>query len=94
MNQFFQHLKDNKLGTVTIVLSLSYMFLGLPAQILKISETKSVADISIVMFSLLALQSILWVAYGFQKKDWFVVTANFFGTVFSLIIVVQYFLFS
>lgn len=87
------YIKNNKLGTATIVLSLSYMFLGLPSQILSIWQSQSVREISLSMFFLLCVQSIFWVLYGLQKKDWFVVTANTFGTLFSAIIVVEYFLF-
>jgi uncharacterized protein with PQ loop repeat len=90
----FRYLRENLLGTATITLSLSYMFLGLPAQIFRIFQTRSVNDISITMFSLLAIQSYFWVAYGIQKKDWFVVTANVFGGLFATIIVFQYILIS
>ncbi len=86
-----EYIKNNKLGTFTIALSLTYMFLGLPAQIFKIWQTRSVGDISILMFCLLAAQSLFWVFYGIQKRDWFVVTANTFGTLFSTIIVLEYF---
>lgn len=87
------YIKNNKLGTATIVLSLSYMFLGLPSQILSIWQSQSVREISLPMFFLLCVQSIFWVLYGLQKKDWFVVTANTFGTLFSAFIVLEYFLF-
>lgn len=93
MQKLFFFLKNNKLGTVTIVLSLTFMFLGLPSQIWQIWKTGSVAGISILAFSLLATQSFFWVLYGFQKKDWFVVVANFVGTIFSTIIVFEYFWF-
>jgi len=82
----------NKLGIITLLLSLSYMFLGLPSQIIKIWETHSVKDISILMFLLLCIQSLFWVAYGKQRKDWFVIIANSFGAIFTAIIVAEYFL--
>lgn len=87
------YIKDNKLGAVTIITSLSYMFLGLPSQIWNIWQSQSVREISLPMFALLCLQSIFWVLYGFQKRDWFVITANAFGTLFSAAIVVEWFLF-
>ncbi len=73
--------------------SLTFMFLGLPSQIIRIWQTGSVKEISVTMFSLLMLQSVFWVLYGRQKNDWFVIIANSFGTLFSAIIVVEYFLF-
>lgn len=87
------YIKKNKLGVFTITLSLTYMFLGLPAQILAIWEKRSVANISLLMFALLAAQCASWVAYGIQRKDWFVVTANSIGALFAFVIVIQYFLF-
>lgn len=93
MNRFLKYVMSNKLGTVTVALSLTYMFLGLPAQIWKIWEARSVEDISLLMFALLAIQSLAWVLYGKQKHDWFVFTANCFGTLFAAVIVVEYFLF-
>ena len=87
------YMKSNRLGTLTVFLSLMFMFLGLPNQILRIWESKSVVEISIIMFGLLAIQSFFWVLYGTQKRDWFVVIANSFGTFFSVIIVIEYFLF-
>lgn len=86
-------IKQNKLGTLTIVVCLTYMFLGLPAQIIQTWRTHNIAGISILMFLLLALQSVCWVAYGIQKKDRFVIIANIFGSLFSIIIVLEYFIF-
>ncbi|MFA6105287.1 MAG: SemiSWEET family transporter [Patescibacteria group bacterium] len=83
----------NKLGIVTLAISLTYMFLGLPSQVIEIWKTQSVKNVSILMFSLLTIQSIFWVAYGIQRKDKFVVIANFFGSLFSAMIVVEYLIF-
>jgi uncharacterized protein with PQ loop repeat len=93
MKKIVLYLKENKLGGVTILFSLSYMFLGLPLQIWRIWETHSVKEISLPMFGLLCLQSIFWVLYGIQQKDWFVVTANAFCSFFAFIIVLLYFAF-
>lgn len=92
----FDYITNNWLGMATITVTLVYMFLGLPSQILKIWARKSVADIQILMFALLFFQSILWMLYGIyvtQKVDWFIVTGNAFGTLFSGIIIVEWFLF-
>lgn len=89
----WEYVRNNRLGIVTVTLSLTFMFVGLPSQILRILETKSAKEISITMFSLLVVQSFFWVLYGYQKRDWFVVTANAFGTFFSLVIVIEWFLF-
>ena len=93
MNKFIQGVKENKLGTVTITVSLAYMFLGLPTQIWKIWETRSVADISATMFTLLLVQSFFWVLYGFQKKDGFIIVPNVAATLFSFIILFEWWMF-
>jgi uncharacterized protein with PQ loop repeat len=69
------------------------MCLGLPLQIWRIWQSHSVKEISLPMFALLCLQSIFWVLYGFQKSDWFVVTANIFCALFSAAIVMECFWF-
>lgn len=93
IKNILKYIIDNRLGAITVALSLTFMFLGLPSQIVRIWQTHSVKEISVTMFSLLTLQSVFWVLYGRQKNDWFVIIANSFGTLFSAIIVIEYFLF-
>jgi len=93
MNGMISYIKANRLGVVTITFSLLYMFLGLPAQVWKIWVTQSAADISPLAFGLLAIQSVFWVLYGLQKKDWFIVIPNVLATLFSSMIIVEYFMF-
>ena len=54
----------SKLGIVTTGISLTYMIFGLPSQILQIWSNHSVKDISILLFILLVMQSLFWIAYG------------------------------
>lgn len=93
IQNILKYIMNNRLGAITVALSLTFMFLGLPSQIIRIWQTHSVKEISITMFFLLTLQSVFWVLYGRQKNDWFVIIANSFGTLFSAIIVIEYFLF-
>lgn len=85
--------KSNKLGALAVSFSLTFMFLGLPSQIMQIWTTRSVKEISIATFSLLAVQSFFWILYGFKRRDLFIVLPNLFGTIFATIIVIEYFLF-
>lgn len=87
------YFRANRLGVVTLTLCLLYMFIGLPDQIWSIWKSQSVREISLPMYVLLSAQSIGWVLYGYKKKDWFVLIANSFGTVFSATIVVEYIVF-
>lgn len=86
----FDYIKNNKLGTLTVFFSLSLMFIGLPAQIWRVWQQQSAKEISVVMFGLSANQSIFWMLYGRQKKDWFLITANFFNALFCATIVAEW----
>lgn len=88
------HIKNNKLGTVTVILSLAFMSLGLLSQVFEIWTSRSVAGVSVFAFMLLAVQSFFWVLYGAQKRDWFIITPNILGTLFAATIVAEYFWFS
>lgn len=85
------HLKNNKLGTIALFLCLSFILLGLPAQIWKIWQSQSAAGISLLTFALLTIQSFFWVLYGWQKKDWFIIIPNTLGTILAGVIVAEYF---
>ena len=94
MKTIWEYVKENKLGSFTLALSLTYIFIGLPSQVYTIWETASARDISLPMFLLLALQSLFWVLYGSQRKDWPMIIANTFVVLFAGIITVQCLLFS
>ena len=87
------YIKNNKLGSLTMALSLIFIFLGLPSQVLAIWKAKSVVNVSLVMFALLAAQSVAWVCYGLQKRDLFIVIPNAFVTLFGIAIVAECILF-
>ncbi|RJQ29891.1 hypothetical protein C4571_00535 [Candidatus Parcubacteria bacterium] len=78
---------------MTVILSLAFMSLGLLSQVWRIWQSENVAGVSLLAFALLAIQSLFWVLYGFQKKDWFIITPNLLGTLFATIIVLEYFWF-
>lgn len=81
---------DDKLATLTLALAMGFTILGVPAQALKIWETKSVADVSFVMYAFLTAQAFCWVLYGRRERKWVVVIPNAFATVFGAIILAQY----
>ena len=87
------YIRNNKLGATTMALSLVFIFLGLPSQIATIWSTRSVAGVSPLMFSLLAIQSAFWVAYGIQKRDPFMAVPNGLIVIFGTIIVIECMLF-
>ena len=45
MRALLKYAKENKLGVFTLTLSLAYIFIGLPAQIYQIWETRAVQAI-------------------------------------------------
>jgi len=48
-------------------------------QLKKCWETKSAGDLSLKMFSVLAVGIALWVVYGYLQSDWVIVLANAVG---------------
>jgi len=93
MKALWRRISENRLGTATLVVSLAYMLIGLPAQIHQIWVTQSVRDVSLLMFLLLATQCIFWVMYGVQRKDWVMWVTNSICLIFSLILLTEYFIF-
>ena len=90
-----QYFADNTIGAVTLVASLTFIFLGLPNQVYRIWKGRTrPKDVSPLMFSLLAFQSICWVVYGFTglDGDLAAIIPNSFVVMFALIIVGLYFL--
>lgn len=93
MDKLFDSIKNNKLSSTTLALSLLFTFLGLPSQILRILQTQSVQDISLPLFVLLDIQSVFWIMHGVRRRDWAVAIANSSVVLFSTIIVILYFIF-
>ena len=92
-SKFANYVKKNKLGFTATIISLVFMSFGLLAQIWKIWRTHDIGGISPLMFSLLAIQSLFWMAYGKQRRDLFIIVPNLFGSFFATIVVVEYFIF-
>ncbi|MBI2121559.1 MAG: hypothetical protein HYT98_00400 [Candidatus Sungbacteria bacterium] len=93
IRNLIKYVRNEPLGTITVTCSLLFVFLGMPTQIWTIFQTENVGGISPGMFTLLGLQSFLWVLYGRKKRDWIIIVPNFFIAVFAAIIVFQYFRF-
>jgi uncharacterized protein with PQ loop repeat len=84
---------NNKLGIITLALSLTYIFLGLPSQIAQIWQTHSIKNVSILLFIFLGVQCFFWVLYGIQRKDKILIITNSFLTCFAFIVVIEWFMF-
>ena len=94
MRAILNYLEKDWLELATIIFTLIFLLLGFPAQIMKIWETQSVREVSIVTFGLLFVQSFFWVLHGSRRKDWFLVVANVLSCIFAAVIIFEYFLFS
>lgn len=81
------------LGNLTMICSLAFVLIGMPQQIWKIWQTRSVKDVSLGMFILLDIQLFMWVFYGIQKRDLNIIIPNVFATLFTTVILFQYFWF-
>jgi MtN3 and saliva related transmembrane protein len=58
-------------------------------QVIKTWRSKSCRDISLVMFSVLALGVSLWIVYGFMMHAWPVLAAN--AATLVLVMIILYF---
>lgn len=58
-------------------------------QAIKIIKTKDTSSISLIMYSMMTLGTLLWSIYGFINKDWAVFSANIITLSFAMIILVN-----
>ncbi|MBX7136854.1 MAG: SWEET family sugar transporter [Oligoflexia bacterium] len=63
-------------GMIAFAVSLTYTMLGLPAQIWKNHQRRSVEGLSFLMTVLLALNCASWILYGYLKHDPYMLGAN------------------
>lgn len=66
-------------GTVAMLVTLAFMLIGLPMQIIKIHRKRSVEDLSPPMCILWFATFVSWVWYGCIKADLFIVAPNVLG---------------
>ena len=63
--------------------------ISLVPQVVKGFKTKSVADISIIMLTVMLIAAVCWEMYGIYRDDWVIITTNICALVFLLILFVQ-----
>ncbi|HET6347153.1 MAG TPA: SemiSWEET family transporter [Myxococcota bacterium] len=80
------------IGTIALVITVIYTCFGLPVQIRKNYQDKSVAGLSLFLMIMLLFTFSSWVAYGWVKeqKDWYVIASNAPGALCVAIILVQF----
>lgn len=81
------------IGTIATLASLTIVFIGLPAQILKNYRQKSVGGIAPSLIYSAVCTYTLWAIYGWTKSDWYLVIAYVPGGIMSLVLLFQLFLY-
>lgn len=79
-------------GTGAMTLAVLGGFIGLPMQIYKNWQRKSVAGLSLTFWLILYTNGWFWLLYAFSKEktDWYLVVANMPGLVFVSILLGQF----
>jgi uncharacterized protein with PQ loop repeat len=83
------------LGWTAFLITMVYTCLGLPVQIKKNYEQRSVAGLSLFMSVVLFFTFSSWTMYAFVKspKDWYVFGSNLPGVICILVILYQFFIY-
>ena len=76
-------------GTLAMFASMGISCVALPTQVLKNRKQESVEGISPVMPIAIMFSYCMWFLYGLTKPDWFLITAQTPGVLFSTILVFQ-----
>ena len=79
---FFDELSLSILAIVASILILS----GFMQQIIRGYKTKQMKDISIFLMILIAMGAFLWMIYGFEKNDPFIVGINVVAIILNMIL--------
>lgn len=77
-------------GAAAMIVSLTIVLVGLPAQILRNARRKSADGISPLLILCTVLTYSLWSLYAWTKPDWYLAAAQTPGAVISAILVGQY----
>lgn len=78
---------------MTVITTIAVKLIGIPSQIRKIHQTKSVESISILHFGLGFAAYVLWTIHGILKMDWTIIIGQSIGIITSgiLLIVIFYY---
>lgn len=79
------------MGVLATAVTLLYTLLGLPSQIWKNYQNKSIEGISLSMTILLCLTFTTWVVYGWVMKDIYIIISNTTGGIGGYAILFQFF---
>jgi len=80
-------------GVVTTIISILVKIIGLPDQIRKNYQRKSISGLSVPFFILGFVSYALWTVYGLLKRDWVLILGQGAGMVTMGIIAYQIFLY-
>ena len=86
---------NNILGWMASIGSIAYLSIGLPFQIHRNYRNKSAKGVSLALVIFMCLSILLWLAYAWTKqpKDFFILASNLPGLLFSLVLLVQFYVY-
>ena len=77
-------------GLIATGVTLIYLGLGLPAQIIKNYKGKSVEGLSKFLYIALFLTAVSWITYAILKPDYYILVSNIPGVIAGGIILIQF----
>ncbi len=80
---------EEHVGLIAMLVTLVFMLIGLPMQIIKINRKRSAEDLSPPMCILWFATFVSWVWYGCVKADLFIIAPNVLGILFVGVILGQ-----
>ncbi len=63
-------------GLTAFIVTICYICLGLPAQIVQNRRRKSVEGLSLFMYTMMFLTAVAWAVYGMLREDWYILASN------------------
>jgi len=80
-------------GLIASVLTIILVFIGLVSQAYKNYKRKSCSGLSLVYFIIIFFAYSAWSAYGWSKHDWFLFIPQTAGSLISVVLLVQFFIY-
>jgi len=83
----------NVFGVLAVASSLSITFIGFPRQIIRNYRRKNTEGIEPCLIYAAVSSYFFWTVYAWMKPDFFLGTAQTFGLLFALILLIQQFVY-
>lgn len=84
---------EHLIEILVLISSIILKCFGMPDQVRKLYQTKNSEGFSLLYYTSLETTYLLWIAHGYYKKDWIVISTSIVGAIATgviLFMVVKY----